>query len=138
MNSHVRILIIDDEESIRDSVGLVLEKEGYGVRSVVSGQEGISLFSKEAFQVVYLDLKLPGINGLDVLSRLKKISLETPVIIITGYATIESAVEAMKRGAFDYLTKPFTPEEVRVTTRKALESRRLFLENISLRRELEG
>jgi len=138
MNSHVRILIIDDEESIRDSVGLVLEKEGYGVRSVVSGQEGISLFSKEAFQVVYLDLKLPGINGLDVLSRLKKISLETPVIIITGYATIESAVEAMKRGAFDYLTKPFTPEEVRVTTRKALASRRLFLENISLRRELEG
>ena len=138
MNDPVRILIIDDEESIRDSVSQVLEKEGYGVRSVVSGQEGLSLFGKEAFQVVYLDLKLPGINGLDVLSRLKKISLETPVIIITGYASIESAVEAMKRGAFDYLTKPFTPEEVRVTTRKALESRRLFLENISLRGELEA
>ena len=138
MNEPARILIIDDEESIRDSVGQVLEKEGYGVKSVVSGQEGLSLFGKEAFQVVYLDLKLPGIKGLDVLSRIKEASPETPVIIITGYASIESAVEAMKRGAFDYLTKPFTPEEVRVTTRKALESRSLFLDNTSLRGGLEA
>jgi DNA-binding NtrC family response regulator len=138
MNDPARILIIDDEESIRDSVGQVLEKEGYEVLSAVSGQEGLALFGQKAFQVVFLDLKLPGIKGLDVLSRLKGTSPETPVIIITGYATIESAVEAMKRGAFDYLTKPFTPEEVRITTRKALESRRLFLENTSLRRELEA
>jgi len=138
MNEPARILIIDDEESIRDSVGQVLEKEGYGVGSAVSGQEGLSLFGKKAFQVVYLDLKLPGIKGLDVLSQIKEPSPETPVIIITGYASIESAVEAMKRGAFDYLTKPFTPEEVRVTTRKALESRRLLLENISLRGELKA
>jgi DNA-binding NtrC family response regulator len=138
MNEPARILIIDDEESIRDSVGQVLEKEGYAVESAVSGQEGLSLFGKKAFQVVYLDLKLPGIKGLDVLSRIKETSPETPVIIITGYASIESAVEAMKRGSFDYLTKPFTPEEVRVTTRKALESRRFFLENTSLRGELEA
>jgi DNA-binding NtrC family response regulator len=138
MNEPARILIIDDEESIRDSVGQVLEKEGYGVGSAVSGQEGLSLFGKKAFQVVYLDLKLPGIKGLDVLSRIKETSPDTPVIIITGYASIDSAVEAMKRGAFDYLTKPFTPEEVRITTRKALESRRLFLENTSLRGELEA
>jgi DNA-binding NtrC family response regulator len=129
MNEPARILIIDDEESIRDSVGQVLEKEGYGVETAVSGQEGLGLFGKKTFEVVYLDLKLPGIQGLDVLSRIKETSPVTPVIIITGYASIESAVEAMKRGAFDYLTKPFTPEEVRVTTRKALGSRRLLLEN---------
>ena len=133
-----RILVIDDEESIRDSMGLVLHKEGYRVRSTGSGQEGLKLFDSEAFQVVFVDIKLPGTSGLDVLSRIKEADPEMPVIIITGYASIESAVEAMKRGAFDYMTKPFTPEEVRVITRKALETRRLLFENISLRRELEA
>jgi DNA-binding NtrC family response regulator len=133
-----RILVIDDEESIRDSMSLVLRKEGYRVGSAASGQEGLNLFSTQAFQVVFVDLKLPGTTGLDVLSRIKEVDPEAPVIIITGYASIESAVEAMKRGAFDYMTKPFTPEEVRVITRKALESRRLLFENISLRRELEA
>ena len=133
-----RVLVIDNEESIRDSMSLVLRKEGYLVRSAVSGQEGLNLFGAEAFQVVFVDLKLPGTTGLQVLSRIKESSPETPVIIITGYASIESAVEAMKLGAYDYMTKPFTPEEVRVVTRKALESRRLLFENISLRRELEA
>ena len=133
-----RILVIDNEESIRDSMSLVLRKEGYLVRSAVSGQEGLNLFGAEAFQVVFVDLKLPGTTGLQVLSRIKEAGPETPVIIITGYASIESAVEAMKRGAYDYMTKPFTPEEVRVITRKALESRRVLFENISLRRELEA
>jgi len=132
------ILVIDDEESIRDSMCLVLRKEGYLVRSAVSGQEGLNRFGAEGFQVVFVDLKLPGTTGLQVLSRIKESSPETPVIIITGYASIESAVEAMKLGAYDYMTKPFTPEEVRVVTRKALESRRLLFENISLRRELEA
>jgi DNA-binding NtrC family response regulator len=133
-----RVLIIDDEESIRDAMSLVLRKEGYRVRSAASGQEGLNLFSIEGFEIAFVDLKLPGTSGLDVLSRIKEADPQTPVIIITGYGTIESAVEAMKRGAFHYLTKPFTPEEVRVITRKALESRRLLLENISLRRELEA
>ncbi len=132
------ILVIDDDESIRDSMSLVLSKEGYLVRSAVSGEEGLNLFGAEGFQVVFVDLKLPGTTGLQVLSRIKEASPETPVVIITGYASIESAVEAMKLGAYDYMTKPFTPGEVRVITRKALESRRLLFENISLRRELEA
>jgi DNA-binding NtrC family response regulator len=132
------ILVIDDEESIRDSMSLVLGKEGFQVKSAASAQEGLRLFSNEAFRIVFVDLKLPGTSGLDVLSRIKEADPQTPVIIITGYASIESAVEAMKRGAFDYLAKPFTPEEVRVIARKALESRRLVFENISLRRELEA
>jgi two-component system response regulator HydG len=133
-----RILVIDDEASIRDSMTQVLGKEGYRVRSAGSGREGLNLFGTESFQVVFVDLKLPDKTGLEVLSQIKEAGQETPVIIITGYASIESAVEAMKRGAFDYMTKPFTPEEVRIITRKALESRRLLFENLSLRRELEA
>lgn len=138
MSDPARILVVDDEESIRDSMSQVLRKDGHRVKTAASGPEGLILFGAEAFQVVFVDLRLPGTSGLDVLDRMKQADPQTPVIIITGYASIESAVEAMKRGAFDYLTKPFTPEEVRVITRKALESRRLLLENISLRRELEA
>jgi DNA-binding NtrC family response regulator len=133
-----RILVIDDEESIRDSMSQVLRKEGCSVQTAASGQEGWRFFGAETFQIVFVDLKLPGMSGLDILSRIKEADPQIPVIIITGYASIESAVEAMKRGAFDYMTKPFTPEEVRVVARKALDSRRLLLENISLRRELEA
>ena len=138
MTDSVRILVIDDEESIRDSMSQFLHKEGYRITTTASGQEGLKLFGAEAFQVVFVDLRLPGMTGLDVLSRIKEAGPETQVILITGYASIESAVEAMKRGAFDYVTKPFTPEEVRVITRKALESRRLLFENMALRRGLEA
>jgi DNA-binding NtrC family response regulator len=138
MKEPAHILIVDDEESIRDSMGQVLRKEGYTVREAVEGKAGLSLFSSETFEVVFLDLKLPGIKGMDVLSQIKEASPETPVVIITGYASIESAVEAMKRGAFDYMPKPFTPEELRVITRRALERRKLLYENIYLRQELEA
>jgi DNA-binding NtrC family response regulator len=138
MNDPVGILIIDDEESIRDSMSQVLRKEGYRVRTAVDGKDGLKIFGQEAVQAVFLDLKLPGIKGMDILSRIKEASPETPVIIITGYASIESAIEAMKRGAFDYMAKPFTPEEVRVVTKKALDGRRLLYENIYLKRELEA
>lgn len=138
MNEPANILIIDDEESIRDSMSQVLRKEGYKVKATVEGKEGLRLFAGETFHIVFLDLKLPGIKGMDILSRIKEANPETPVIIITGYASIESAVEAMKRGAFDYMAKPFTPEEVRVVTRRALEGRKLLYENIYLRQELEA
>jgi DNA-binding NtrC family response regulator len=138
VNDPARILVIDDEESIRDSMTMVLRKEGYRVETAASGPEGLKLFAAAAFHAAFVDLKLPGTSGLDILNRIKEADPQTPVIIITGYASIESAVEAMKRGAFDYMTKPFTPEEVRVVTRKALESRRLVFENMSLRRELEA
>ncbi len=136
MNKSDRVLVIDDEEAIRDAVSQVLRKEGYEVKVAKDGSEGLALFGSESFQVVFLDLKLPGVRGMDVLARIKEASPETPVIIITGYASIESAVEAMKRGSFDYLAKPFTPEEIRVVTAKALESRKVQMENIYLREEL--
>ncbi len=137
MTEKAQILIIDDEEAIRDAMSQVLKREGYEVKEAQEGKEGLELFQKQNFHLVFLDLKLPGIKGLDVLSLMKEANPETPVIIITGYSSIESAVEAMKRGAFDYMPKPFTPEELRVITRKALESRRLVFENMYLRQELE-
>lgn len=131
------ILIIDDDEAIRGSCSQVLKKEGYTVKTAKDGSEGLRFFKKEFFHGVLLDLKLPGLDGIDVLSRIKDENPETPVIIITGYATIESAVEAIKRGAYDYLAKPFSPEQLRVAVKKSLDSRKIFLENIYLREELE-
>jgi DNA-binding NtrC family response regulator len=138
MGDSPSVLIIDDEESIRDSMTQVLGREGYGVKTAVTGQDGLSQFTAGRFQVVFLDLKLPGLKGLDVLDRLREASPETPVVVITGYASIDSAVEAMKRGAFDYMAKPFTPEEVRVICRKALDSRRLYSERVDRRRRPEA
>jgi DNA-binding NtrC family response regulator len=138
MIDQASILIIDDEESICDGLSQVLRKEGYLVKAVKEGNDGLTLFGKENFQVVFLDLKLPGLKGMQVLSKIKETSPETPVIIITGYASIESAVEAIKQGAFDYMAKPFSPEELRIITKKALESRKILFENLFLRKELEA
>lgn len=133
MNSdNINVLIIDDEEAIRDSCSMVLKKEGYHVLSSVDGIQGLKLFKQNDVHVVLLDLRLPGMQGHEILTRLKDESPETPVVIITGFATIESAVETIKRGAFDYLAKPFSPEELRVIVKKALESRALYSRSLAL------
>ncbi len=137
MNEKANILVIDDDESIRDSCSQVFKKDGNTVKTAKDGTDGLKLFTKEFFHVVLLDLKMPGPTGMEVLSKIKEENPATPVIIITGYATIESAVEAIKRGASDYLAKPFTPEQLRVVTNKALKSRKILLENIYLRGELK-
>ncbi|MFC2141983.1 sigma-54-dependent transcriptional regulator [Acidobacteriota bacterium] len=136
-NEQARILIIDDEEAIRDSCSLVLHKQGLEARTAADGIQGLKMLEKELFHAVLLDLKLPGLEGREVLTRIKKISPETPVIIITGFATIESAVDTIKRGAFDYLAKPFSPEELRVIVRKALESRKLYTRSVALQDEFD-
>lgn len=133
----VHILIIDDEESILDSCMLVLKKSGYKVRVAANGVDGIQIFKNHFFHVVLLDLRLPGVEGMEVLRIIKEDNPETPVIIITGYASIESAVETIKHGAFDYITKPFSAEELRVVVNKALKSRDIFFETISLKTELK-
>ena len=138
MSEGIRILIVDDEEVLRDSMSQVLAKEGYDPRSAASGREGAALFGRETFQVVFLDLRLPDADGFSVLRQMKEASPETPVVMITGHGSIESAVESIKLGAFDYLAKPFTPEELRVVTRQALQSRAMALENILFRRELRA
>jgi len=132
-----KVLIIDDEEAIQDSCNQVLKREGYSVRGATNGAEGLQHFKQETFHVVLLDLRLPGIGGMEILKLIKEENPETPVIIITGFASIESAVEAIKLGAFDYLAKPFSPEELRVIVKKAVKSRDIYFENLSLRKALE-
>jgi DNA-binding NtrC family response regulator len=137
MTDKANILIIDDEEAIRDSFSQVLKREGYGVKAAKDGREGLRFFKEEFFHVVLLDLKLPGLDGMGILSKIKEENPETPVIIITGFATIESAVEAMKREAFNYLAKPCSPGELRHIVKRALGSRKVYFENIYFREELE-
>jgi DNA-binding NtrC family response regulator len=137
MTEKANILIIDDDAAILDSCSQVLKKEGYAVKGARDGNEGLKLFKEEFFHIVLLDLKLPDLDGMEILSRIKEENPGTHVIIITGYATVESAVDAMKRGAFNYLSKPFSPEELRIVTRKALKNREIYFENIYLREELE-
>ena len=138
MNEKTNILIIDDDDAIRDSCTQVFKKEGYQVKEAENGGKGLKILKAEFFHVIFLDLKLPDTPGMDILSHIKEETPETPVIIITGFASVDSAVEAMKRGAFDYLAKPFSPEELRVITKKALGNRKIFLENLYLRKELEA
>ena len=138
MNEKARILIIDDDDAILDSCTQVLEKAGYVVKGARDGIEGLKFLKKESFHSVLLDLKLPGMDGMKILSHIREDSPETPVVIITGYASVESAVEAMRQGAFDYMAKPFSPKELRVIVKKALTRRKIIMENLYLRTELQA
>jgi DNA-binding NtrC family response regulator len=138
MTEKAKILIVDDDEVILDSCTQVLEKAGYVVRGARDGIEGLKFLKRESFHSVLLDLKLPGPDGMEILGHIREDSPETPVIIITGYSSVESAVVAMKQGAFDYMAKPFSPKELRVTVKKALASRKMIMENLYLRKELEA
>jgi two-component system NtrC family response regulator len=133
-----RILVVDDEEIIRLACQRVLTEEGYEVQSRPGGPEALRLLAEELFDVAIVDLKMPRMDGIEVLQAIKRDYPHIPVIMITGYATVESAVEAMKSGAFDYLPKPFTPDEVAVVVKKAVETRSLILENIYLRGEIQA
>ena len=132
-----KILIIDDEEVVLDSCKLVLEPAGYKIATASTGMAGLGMVQEFAPDLIFVDLKMPGISGFEVLERLAEMDPNQVAIVITGYATISSAIEAMKKGAYDFLPKPFTPDELRMITRRGLEKRRLLLEAIALRREKE-
>jgi DNA-binding NtrC family response regulator len=131
------ILVIDDAPEIRFSMSEVLRREGFSVDVACDGQEAIEKFGNNYFDVVITDLAMPKKNGMDVLCFLKEHSPDTICIVITGFGTIQGAVEAMRQGAFDYLTKPVKLEKVIVVIDKALEVRELKRENQSLRQELQ-
>jgi len=131
-----KILVVDDEQSLRDVLSIMLKRAGYAVTSAVDGEEAIELLNKEIFDLVITDLRMPKIDGMEVLKAVKSASPETVVLIITAFASADSAVEAMKQGAYDYLTKPFQVDEVQLIIRNALEKRRLTTENMLLKREM--
>jgi two-component system response regulator PilR (NtrC family) len=133
-----RILVVDDEQSMRDFLSIMLKKEGYDVVAAENGSGALKAIQAEIFDLVITDVKMSGVDGIEVLRTIKEVSPETVVIMITAFATAETAVEAMKLGAYDYITKPFKVDEIKLVIWKAIEKRHLRKENILLRREIES
>ena len=131
-----KILVVDDEKSLREVLSIMLKRAGYTVTEACDGDEAIGHVNKEIYDLVITDLRMPKADGMDVLKAVKSSSPETVVLVITAFATSDSAVEAMKQGAYDYLTKPFQVDEVQLIIRNALEKRRLSTENMLLKREM--
>lgn len=137
LNEKGRILIVDDEEIIRDSCKQALAKEGYLVRDAEDGDSGMKVFEEFHPDLVLIDLKMPGKSGLELLEAIEAEDPTVVKIVITGYATVSSALDAMKKGAYDFIPKPFSPDEIRLIVGRGLEKRRLLLEARALRIERE-
>jgi DNA-binding NtrC family response regulator len=138
MRRNASILVVDDEEIMREILDALLAREGYHVRLAASAAEGIELARSVPFDAVILDVMMPGMDGITALEELKKLDEELPVLMITAFASVETAISAMKRGAFDYITKPFKNDEVLVVVRNAVERRQLKAENTALRQTLQA
>src|ERR687895_1872413 len=138
MQKNGSILVIDDEEIMREILETLLKGEGYSVRLAASGEEGVELARNIPFDAAIVDVMMPGIDGMTTLESLKKLDDELAVLMITAFASVENAINAMKRGAFDYITKPFKNDEVLVVLRNAVERRRLMAENTALRQNLQA
>ncbi|MEK6717934.1 MAG: sigma-54 dependent transcriptional regulator [candidate division NC10 bacterium] len=133
----VKILVIDDDESLRRVLEYNLAQEGYAVLTASSGEQGLHLLKKEGADLVVTDVRMAGMDGLQVLAEVRKVDLNIQVIILTAFGTIEMAVEAMKAGAFHYISKPFNRDELKLTIKKALQLKALERENVALRQELQ-
>ncbi|NWF94432.1 MAG: response regulator [Syntrophaceae bacterium] len=139
MPDQINILVIDDELVMREGCTRILSKDGWGVICAENGKQGLDQIQSHLDQidVILLDLMMPGMSGMEVLDQIRTINPNLLIIVITGYATVESAVEAMKKGAYDFIPKPFTPDQLRIVVRRALERRILQKEADFLRRERE-
>jgi DNA-binding NtrC family response regulator len=133
----LKILIADDDKNLAHVLASELSEEGFRVDQVESGTKAMDLLEKDEYDVLLLDLTMPGIGGIDVLRRIKTLELTTEVVILTGNATVPTAVEAMKLGAYDYLTKPFKMAELKVVIQRAFEKKELLTENLVLRAQVK-
>ena len=133
---NIHILIIDDEKSQRDILRDILQDAGYRIILAEDGQVAVENLQKFSFDMVLTDLKMPGYDGFEVLEKVKSFDETIPVIIMTAFGTIPSAVNAIKNGAYDYLTKPFEKDELIITIQRAEEKRRLAVENRALKKQL--
>jgi DNA-binding NtrC family response regulator len=136
MKNKAPILVVDDEALVRDSLASWLEEDGYQVDTAPDGQTALAMLGRQAYAVLLVDLKMPGISGLQVLSRARTMQPEAAVILMTAYATVETAVQAMKQGAHDYLMKPFEPEELSKMVGHLTQDQTLRRENLLLRKAL--
>jgi two-component system response regulator AtoC len=135
--SQQRVLVVDDEANTRRVLEIMLQKMGHETRAACNGQEALALAQRESFDLVLTDLRMPGMDGLALLDALRTQKIETPVILLTAYGTVESAVQAMKLGAYDYILRPFDVEAVEHTITRALTTERTRRENLFLREEIE-
>lgn len=131
------IMVIDDEESMCKFMQIMLQKEGYDVITSQSSYQALNLLKQKNYDLVIADLTMPELNGLELLSRVKSLDPDANFIVMTAYASVDTAIEALKKGAYDYLTKPFKVDEIRIAVKKALEQKRITRENISLKKQLK-
>jgi two-component system, NtrC family, response regulator AtoC len=132
------LLVVDDDQVARELLAETLSREGYRVRTAGGGEEALRLSGGEPFDLALVDLRMPDIDGLGVLKQLAMIQPDLPVVILTAFATVETAIQAVNAGAFDYLSKPFRLEEIKLVVRRTLEARRLARENLQYRQELQA
>jgi DNA-binding NtrC family response regulator len=132
-----RILIVDDEEGLRRVLSILLTKEGYDVTAVASGTEALARCEKEVYDAVITDIKMPGISGIELLKGIKSLDPAVPVIVMTAYASLDTAIEAVNQGAFHYFVKQTRNEEIKLVVRRALEMQQLRRENRYLRHEMK-
>ena len=137
MEPKVNILIVDDEEIVRESLASWLEEDGYEVKVAENAARALERLPEKEWNLAMVDLKMPGMDGIELMDEIRKVKPETIVIIMTAYATVDTAVQAMKKGAYDYIVKPFNPEDLSMTIRKIIEHQKLLKENIYLRKELK-
>src|SRR3954462_8020309 len=128
-----KILICDDQEMMRDSLAATLAREGHEVTAATDGSFALQRLSTAKFDLLISDLKMPRMTGIELLAESKKIRPEMPVVLMTAFATVQTAVEAMKLGAYDYIQKPFDGDEIRHLVERTLEHARLRIENVALR-----
>jgi DNA-binding NtrC family response regulator len=138
MNEDIKILVVDDDDSGREALTMLLRSVGYEVTSAATGESALDFIDLLQYQVIVSDLFLPDKSGLDILQHVQKVSPSTELIVVTGHASAQTAVRAMKEGAFDYITKPIDFDELKIVVSKALEKQRLLSENIFLRSQLRG
>src|SRR5512138_1858925 len=131
------VLIVDDEFSMRDSLVHWFEKDGYRTGSAQDGREALQRLDEQDWDAVLLDIKMPGMDGLELQRRIREVDPDLPIIMITAFASVDSAVEALKEGAFDYVTKPIDPDELSHLVQRAVERRTLRRENVELRQNVE-
>ncbi len=131
------ILIIDDEESFRHMLSVILKKERYDVETASNGEEGLQRITASPFDQILCDIRMPHMDGMEFLSKVQKMEIDAPIIMMSAYGTVDTAIEAMKLGAYDYISKPFKPDEIILTLKKAEERERLRKENELLRKEVE-
>jgi two-component system response regulator PilR (NtrC family) len=132
-----RVLIVDDEKAIRESVSLVLTEEGYETEIASNGIEALKFMAERDFEVLITDLKMPEMDGIELVKQSLKICPQTSVIIITAHASVESAIEALRIGAFDYILKPFDFDDLILKVQRLINHKELALENQALRKEVE-